>query len=1020
MEDNEYILGIDFGTTFSCVGVWKDGSVLIIPNGLSERITPSVVIFDSKENIYVGEETINKVWDKDIIKIYEIKRLIGKTYTEVQDIINYFSYKVIKGDDDQILISMDLKGKKIKKSPEEIAYLIFQKLISNAEKFLGKEIHKIIVTVPADFTDRQRSAIKSAAEMIKGITVKKIINEPSAAVLCYGIPKEYLVKDKKILNKNSEKNINMHPLEEIYYSENNDITEKDKEEIKENEPVNSFKISNETLKIIVFDLGGGTYDVSLIEYSMGIFDTLASAGNAKLGGGDFDNRLMEYCLNEFCNKNKDKHFSKDEIYRNKKGIQRLKIKCEQTKKYLSIKMEDTIYIEDFYEGEALNCIITRSKFEDICKTDFDKLIPPLDRVLSDQKLKPENINEIVLVGGSSKIPKIKQILTEKFPNVIINDSINPEEAVAYGAVIFSETERKKIGDFWEDFDYLDSIQHSYGIEIENGKMEFILKRGSKYPTKNTKYYFTYSDYQTNFRIKIYEGENDNVKDNEFLDEFILNGIPKKKKGDVCLTVTFSIDENQILNVTAFVAEKEIKKKIEVKRNRKKYVINTLLSSNTSSEENKKEKEIKDIIVEYSKKFIASQNNDEKLLLIEKYNEAIIFLLKFLEKKDLEVYFNFIERLFQSYAYIINNFFTLLNKEQKEFMYSTIKEYMKDVTYKNPFKLKILISNFKVIDTNISPTFYVYSIIAMDFLSQIAEKKYFPSKDKNSKNNKNNAYIAKNIYEECISIAIENLYFNEPKKNEEVLFKVEIAHKLKYKEVLDKCKKQILLISVKYLQGNNYTKGKLFENNENLDFENLSLMSNNLSESLNKLKDIDEKDNKEILELGGISYANFVKIEFLKDKNRLDPKKLLEYANKSIKLAESLGKDETSKEWYKEIVKLKKLLEKKIKEIPEPEKKDFQRIKDKLEYHFGCGNEELVIYLLKNYPVQGNEYSENKMQDYNKNKNMFLKKLASGYKKADKFLKDSNEDEKNINENFDDIKPIILEYINNMMNRQKNQ
>ena len=1020
MEDNEYILGIDFGTTFSCVGVWKDGSVLIIPNGLSERITPSVVIFDSKENIYVGEETINKVWDNNIIKIYEIKRLIGKTYTEVQDIINYFSYKVIKGDDDQILISMDLKGKKLKKSPEEIAYLIFQKLISNAEKFLGKEIHKIIVTVPADFTDRQRSAIKSAAEMIKGITVKKIINEPSAAVLCYGIPKEYLRKDKKILNKNSEKNINMHPLEEIYYSENNDITEKDKEEIKENEPVNSFKISNETLKIIVFDLGGGTYDVSLIEYSMGIFDTLASAGNAKLGGGDFDNRLMEYCLNEFCNKNKDKHFSKDEIYRNKKSIQRLKIKCEQAKKYLSIKMEDTIYIEDFYEGEALNCIITRSKFEDICKTDFDKLIPPLDRVLSDQKLKPENINEIVLVGGSSKIPKIKQILTEKFPNVIINDSINPEEAVAYGAVIFSETERKKIGDFWEDFDYLDSIQHSYGIEIENGKMEFILKRGSKYPTKNTKYYFTYSDYQTNFRIKIYEGENDNVKDNEFLDEFILNGIPKKKKGDVCLTVTFSIDENQILNVTAFVAEKEIKKKIEVKRNRKKYVINTLLSSNTSSEENKKEKEIKDIIVEYSKKFIASQSNDEKLLLIEKYNEAVIFLLKFLEKKDLEVYFNFIERLFQSYAYIINNFFTLLNKEQKEFMYSTIKEYMKDVTYKNPFKLKILISNFKVIDTNISPTFYVYSIIAMDFLSQIAEKKYFPSKDKNNKNNKNNAYIAKNIYEECISIANENLYFNEPKKNEEVLFKVELEFKLKYKEVLDKCKKQILLISVKYLQGTNYTKGKLFENNENLDFENLSLMSNNLSESLNKLKDIDEKDNKEILELGGISYANFVKIEFLKDKNRLDPKKLLEYANKSIKLAESLGKEETSKEWYKEIVKLKKLLEKKIKEIPEPEKKDFQRIKDKLEYHFGCGNEELVIYLLKNYPVQGNEYSENKMQEYNKNKNMFLKKLASGYKKADKFLKDSNEDEKNINENFDDIKPIILEYINNMMNRQKNQ
>lgn len=1028
MIDNNYILGIDFGTTFSCVGVWKDDSVMIIPNSINERTTPSVVIFDNNGQIYVGEETKNKVWNEDSIKIYEIKRLIGKKYKEVENILDYFSYKVVKGDDDEISINMEFKNKKIiKKSPVEIAFLIINKLIKNAEIFLNddkKVIKEIIITVPADFSDRQRDAIKSAAEMVKGIKVKKVINEPSAAVLSYGFPKKYIGKNKNIINKDTIANDNdkiMHPLEEIFLNENSENKELLKDNnnlIKENELINnSFKTSKESLNILVFDLGGGTYDVSLIEYSQSNFENLASAGNSRLGGGDLDNLLMEFCLNDFCNKNKDKNFTKEEIKKNIKCNQRLKIACEQAKIYLSYKTKDTIFIENFYKDESINIEITRSKFEEITKDFFSKLEEPINRVLSDSKLKKEQINEIVLVGGSSKIPKIKQILNEKFPNAIINDTINPDEAVAYGAAIFCESERRKTGDFWEDFDYIDSIQHSYGIEIDDGKMEFILKRGSSYPTSNTRYFFTYSDYQKNFIIKIYEGENDYVKDNEFLDEFILEGIPRKKKGEVCIEITFALDENQILNVTGFVADKNIKKKYEVKRKRKKYKISTLISESVSSEENQKEKQIKDEIIKYSNKFMSSKDNNEKMLLINKYNEAILFLLKILETKDLEIYFNFIEKLFQSYSYIFNSdFLGLMTKEKKEEMDEKIKYYLNNVVEKNPFKLKILLNYFKKI--NSQKAIFIFSISTIEYLVQLIEKKYLPF-DK-----KNNAYIAKNIYEECISIAVENLYLKDKEKMKEIFLREEVTIELevKFADLIKKCKEQILLISIKFSQGIDYTKqsGRLFDNN--LDLENLSLISSNLFENL---KDLDNnknliEQNKEIQELGSIGYANFVKIELLKNKNKSDLEKLLEYANKSIKMSEESGKDQTNKKWYKELLHLKEEIEKKLETVPkkiEP-KKDLENFKEKMKNLFINGNKELVEYLLINYPIEKFQYSEEKMKEFQKNENKFLKSLNSSYKKATKFLKEFNEEGININENFDEIIQIIKEYINNMINRLK--
>ena len=1029
--DNNYILGIDFGTTFCCVGVWKDGSVMIIPNSLNERTTPSVVVFDNKGKIFVGEDTINKVWKDDEIKIYEIKRLIGKKYKEVENIINYFSYKVIKGDDDEILINMEFNNKKrIRKSPIEIAFLIINKLITNAKKFLntdGKTIKEIIITVPADFSDRQRDAIKSAAEMVNGIKVKKVINEPSAAVLSYGFPKKFYEKNRNkiIINKKENDEI-IHPLEEIFLNQKNQEQIKDNNEIiLENELINnSFKNSGKDLiYILVFDLGGGTYDVSLIEYGQNNFENLASAGNSQLGGGDLDNLLMEYCLDKFCEQNKEKKFLKEEIKKNIKCNQRLKIECEQTKKYLSFNLEHTIFIDNFYKDESLNCQITREQFEEISKKFFSQLKPPIDRVLSDSKMKPEQINEIVLVGGSTKIPKIKQMLKEIFPNVIINDSINPDEAVAYGAAIFCESERRDTGDFWEDFAYVDSIQHSYGIEVDNGKMEIILKRGSSYPTSNTRYFFTYTDNQKNFEIKIYEGENEYVKDNEFLDEFIIEGIPRKKKGEVCLEITFKIDDNQILNVAGFVGEGNIRKKIEVKRKRKKYVINTLLSEIASSEENKKEKQIKEEIIKYSKKFMSAKNNNEKLLLIKNYNEALIFLLKILENKDLEIYFNFIERLFLSYSYIFNSeFFNLMTKEEKDEIDNTIKYYLEKITKENPFKVKILLNYFKKINLEKSLAPFLYSISTLDYLVQKVQQDYYPF------DQKNNAYIAKNIYEECISIAAENLFLNDEEKREDIFLKLGIPLKIKYINIIKKCKEQLLLISVKFLQGTDFTKknGKLFENINNLDFENLSLISTSLSDNLKKLEKYENKDeleeNKEILRLGSIGYANFVKIELIRNKNKLDMEKLLDYANKSIEMAKKSGENQENSKWYKEILKLKEENEKKIAEMPKeiPKKIDLQRIREKLKFKFNIGNKELVEYLLINYPIEKFQYSEETIKKLSENERQFLKSLKISYKKATKFLKDLNEDEKNINENFNEINEIIMEYINNMINRLKNQ
>ena len=1008
-EDENYHLGIDFGTTYSCVGVWKDDSVIIVPNGITERTTPSVVIFNYTEyikEIYVGEETLNRVWDDNYIKIYEIKRLVGKKYSQVKDIIKYFSYDIIKGDNDEILIKIK-DGVLVK--PQDIVYLIINKLVSNVKNFLDKDISDVIITVPADFSDSQRNAIKSAAEKIAGIKVKKIINEPSAAVISYGIPKKFMKGDKKILNKKLNEKEIRHPLEEIYLGveEDDKLDKKNNDkfienfDIAKNESTTCFKSNLNDKKVIVFDLGGGTYDVSLIDFGDNIFETKASSGNTKFGGGDFDNRLMDYCIDKFCEANKN--FSVEKIKKNNKCKQRLKIACEQLKKNLSFKTEDTLYISDFYKNETLICKITRPLFENICADEFKKILPPINKVLEDGGITPKEVNEIVLVGGSSRIPKIKSILKEKFPKSIINDSINPEEAVAYGATILSESNRLKIGDFWEEFDYMDAIQHSYGIEVDNGLMEIILKRGSKYPINNERYFFTFSDYQTNFVIKVYEGENKYVKNNEFIDEFIIENIPKKRKGEVCLSVTFRIDENQILNMDCYIADNNIQKHFEIKRGNKGFVVNTNFSANLSkyNENNEKEKKIKEQIIEYSKKYKNAKDNKEKYKLIKKYNEALIFIIKLFQKNILEI-FNFIERLFQSFAYIYNNndIFSLMTKEYSKFINDKITEYLEKIFDKNPFKLKEILSKLK----NKNKIFYIHSIKSMDLLNNSGNE-YFSKKDKNS------TKIAKNIFEECLSIANDYLCYNNKEKNEKILMELDVELKLEFDEIVENCEESIQLI----LAGISieYTKkyGKLFNNKENYDGDNLNLMHDEYKQQISYLKN--QKNDDEKLEIESILYANLVKIELLRNEDKLDLNKLLKYAEISISKAQELGGNYQQKEWYKEIVQLKNEIEKKLQKIKIQNKNgiNLDTLKNKLNNKFNSGFDIFLEYILKNYPINGYENFEEKIKEFKNNSKKFLKKLSSAYKKANKFCIDLNEDGGNINENFNEKKTLILEYIN---------